>query len=181
MMRGNRATFSSKYLVEKAKRHPADEAYLKQQLNRLGGTPYQLNHLSLDLPEGVMIPASELNAGRRYLVDQISNKRLKKYRHPAVTDDHLNKEWHALLPEKKKEKESGNLKISVRVAGYEGARAAMEAGADVIYLGGESFCSRESDQWMRLIRLQYYAKKKAGKLFMLFPIFSIKGKENHIQ
>ena len=48
-----------------AKNRPLTEESLKEQFGRLGGTLFHLGDLSLDLPEPVILPVSELNRLRR--------------------------------------------------------------------------------------------------------------------
>ncbi|WP_214659058.1 DUF3656 domain-containing U32 family peptidase [Candidatus Formimonas warabiya] len=141
---GNEAAYTSPYLVEKAKKHAADEESVAQQLNRLGGTGFTTGALSFDLEEGMMLPASELNTARRYLVDHITKQRLEKYRYPTVSREEFDKKLKVWIGSRKTNQKGKVLNIAARVAGMEEARAALEAGADVIYLGGETFRSQGS-------------------------------------
>ncbi|MBM4455000.1 MAG: U32 family peptidase [Verrucomicrobia bacterium] len=55
-----------------AKNRPLTEESLRQQLGRLGGTPFHLGELTLALPDPVILPVSELNRLRRDLVLRLS-------------------------------------------------------------------------------------------------------------
>ena len=59
---------SSATPLEKAEQRPLDSDYLKAQLGRLGGTPYQLKSLDNKLEGSVIIAVSELNRTRREAV-----------------------------------------------------------------------------------------------------------------
>ncbi|MBN2743717.1 MAG: U32 family peptidase [Marinilabiliaceae bacterium] len=56
----------------------ADEA-IRNQLAKTGGTPLVVNEVLLDLPEAIFIPAKELNALRRDLVNEHLQARLNAY------------------------------------------------------------------------------------------------------
>src|SRR6185503_4303371 len=49
-----------------------DAAYLREQLGRLGNTPYELAALELDLDGRPFAPSSLLNALRRQAVEQLT-------------------------------------------------------------------------------------------------------------
>ena len=54
-----------------AESRPADEALLREQLGRLGGTAYRLNSLEAEIVGGPMVPKSALNHLRRDLVARL--------------------------------------------------------------------------------------------------------------
>ena len=49
-----------------------DRQRLEQQLGRLGGTPWQLGQLDMDLAAGLFLPVAQLNALRRQLVQLLA-------------------------------------------------------------------------------------------------------------
>jgi len=51
--------------LEAAQKKPTTAEEIREQLGRLGDTPFELGELSLDIPESVMIPRSVLNDLRR--------------------------------------------------------------------------------------------------------------------
>jgi putative protease len=63
--------------VPVARNRPTTVHDLREQLGRLGNTPFRLDHLDASLPKAVMIPASAVNRLRRRLLDEL---------------------WHALRP-----------------------------------------------------------------------------------
>jgi putative protease len=62
--------------LERAQKHAVTEAVLREQLSRLGETPFDLSELVIDLPEGVMVPKSVLNSLRRDAVDKLLKARI---------------------------------------------------------------------------------------------------------
>jgi putative protease len=55
-----------------ARNRPLTSDSLRDQLSRLGGTPFHLGELSVDLPHPVILPVSELNRLRRDLVAHLT-------------------------------------------------------------------------------------------------------------
>jgi U32 family peptidase len=66
------ASISSSQSLQLAQKRPLDETTLRDQLGRLGGTPYQLGSVTLTAAQPVILPLSTLNQLRRELVDQLS-------------------------------------------------------------------------------------------------------------
>jgi putative protease len=117
----------------RAGNQPLTRETLKAQLGRLGGTPFRLAELDGPIAEGLFIPKSELNAARRAAVNQLERKRsrvpeklpdavfAKRVRGLFLTAVHgVSKPF-----------------LSVACADLAGVSAALEAGADRIYYGGE--------------------------------------------
>ena len=65
------ATVTSAVPLQLAQKRPLDEATLRDQLGRLGGTPYDLGTVTLDLPAPLILPLSELNRLRRTLIENL--------------------------------------------------------------------------------------------------------------
>ncbi len=63
---------SSAIPLAAARNRPLTLESLRDQLSRLGGTPFHLGDLSVDLPQPVILPVSELNRLRRDLVARLS-------------------------------------------------------------------------------------------------------------
>ncbi len=58
--------------LEAAKGEGLDRPRLEQQLGRLGGTPWRLGRLEIDLAPGLFLPVAQLNALRRQLVELLA-------------------------------------------------------------------------------------------------------------
>jgi U32 family peptidase len=58
-----------------AERQPLSADRLRDQLGRLGNTPYQLAELRNEVADGVILPISELNRLRRSIVEQLDRQR----------------------------------------------------------------------------------------------------------
>jgi putative protease len=66
------ANLSSTIPLAAARNRPLTPESLRDQLSRLGGTPFHLGDLAVDLPQPVILPVSELNRLRRDLVTRLS-------------------------------------------------------------------------------------------------------------
>ena len=62
----------SRVPLEGARTRPLCELTLGMQLGKLGGTPFLLGTLDVDLPEAVILPIAELNRMRRELVAKLT-------------------------------------------------------------------------------------------------------------
>lgn len=79
----------SEKLVEKAIKVPLTKEKIKEQMEKLGNTPYELENIEIDLEEGSMVPLSILNSIRREGVEKLSDKRSNVYNRSKVTKDQL--------------------------------------------------------------------------------------------
>lgn len=125
---GLRSTVTGDAPVERALSRPITAAELREKLGRLGDTPYVLDALDVDLPDGVSLPLSSLNRARRALVDALREAALRA--HP-VTD----MTWRAVLDASSlpaREAPPGGLFVLCRTLPQ--ARAALAAGADGVIL-----------------------------------------------
>jgi len=65
---------SSAIPLTAARNRPLTPDSLRDQLSRLGGTPFHLGTLSVTLPEPVILPVSELNRLRREIVSRLTEE-----------------------------------------------------------------------------------------------------------
>ena len=72
---GNVAKVESAMLLAKAEKLPLTEEKLREQLGRLGGTPFKLGELKNFLSGEVLVPVSELNRLRREFVTELEKLR----------------------------------------------------------------------------------------------------------
>lgn len=61
--------------LERARKHPLSPDVIREQLGRLGETPFELAEVTVDLPEPVMVPKSVLNDLRRQAVARLLDQR----------------------------------------------------------------------------------------------------------
>ena len=61
--------------LELARKQPTTSDEHREQLSRLGDTPFELGELRVDLPAGVMVPRSVLNDLRRQAAGELAERR----------------------------------------------------------------------------------------------------------
>ena len=152
---GNSATAQTNFISEPAKNRPLTLDTLKNQIGRLGNSIFTLKEISAELEDNLMIPVSELNDVRRRVVEQLETARLKKFERtkisvPAAAP--LVPSPQSLVP-----------KIVAQVDTLEKVKSALNAGADEILFGGETFTNQSVKNISAAIELAY----KRGKKFSL--------------
>lgn len=130
---------------QRAENRPLTEEFLRNQLNRLGNTPFALTELYCELQGEVIFPVRVINELRRRVL-----KRLEEQRQQARLRSPINQREFAANLEGyfnaiagKFKQRAGKPKLAVNVSEYAALQAAVEAGADIVYFGGESYRSRK--------------------------------------
>jgi putative protease len=130
---GIEVTATTKARLEAARRKSLAEEVLREHLGRLGNTPYYLNRLTNELPSGLMVPLSELNQVRREAIEQLQQQSLRRYRRQPVRVNAT-----VDLPDSRQVNHFNRRpELSVWVGDLESVKAASQAGAALIYVGGD--------------------------------------------
>lgn len=127
-------TIRSSYQCEKANKHVASLKDVKEQLMRLGGTPFLLGDLKLKNKE-CMIPKSILNTLRKEAVHHLSNCIEKDF----VKSTHNFSDKIIPLPNIQTTTFSMKPEISIRTEQIEQVKSALKAGCKEIIFGGDSY------------------------------------------
>ncbi|MGO9478271.1 MAG: DUF3656 domain-containing U32 family peptidase, partial [Limisphaerales bacterium] len=77
---GNIAKVESSMPLAKAEKQPLTTERLREQLGRLGGTPFKLGELKNHLSRDVLLPVSELNCLRREIAGELERLRMQPKR-----------------------------------------------------------------------------------------------------
>ena len=72
---GHVTQMDSNVMLVQAEKHPLTTERLREQLGRLGGTPFKLGELKNNLSGDVMLPVSELNRLRREVAAELEKQR----------------------------------------------------------------------------------------------------------
>jgi putative protease len=86
---GGSITVTWDRLLEPAQKFPLGEQLLRDQIGRLGSTPYELDNLTLDIAGSPMVPKSVLNDLRRQAVEQLLADRAQRKPHALANPDAL--------------------------------------------------------------------------------------------
>ena len=160
---GNIAEVIDDYIVPQARTAPSTYEYIKTQLERMGGSGFYLDGLEVFADEGIMLPASVLNALRRNLVEKIAEKRLALYRKTPLGTDFkvIEKEINNITAVKGSKTRTEDLLIAVMVSDAETAAAVCRAGAEIIYLSPEKYQNNNiTDKQLESV-ISLAAKRKA--------------------
>ena len=149
---GNFATAQTNSRAARAVNRPLTLETLKNQIGRLGNSIFALEKISANVEENLMIPLSELNDVRRRAVEQLEVQRLKKFTREKIsvpatktlTTDH----------------QSPTTKLVAHVDTLEKVKAALDAGADEILFGGETFTNLPVKNISEAIELVHARGKK---------------------
>lgn len=76
---GHYVSVTSDFKPEEARNQPITEADLREQLNKLGNTPYELGDLQVNSEDNLFIPISQINQLRRKAVKELNQKRSKQF------------------------------------------------------------------------------------------------------
>ena len=126
--RGLTAEVSGEAQVEAARSRPIDRATLEDKLGRLGETPFALERLDIELPEGVTLPLSALNRARRALTDALA---AAGQRRRTPREGALEASLAAVRLEERTPPPPGLFVLCRNLAQ---AEAALDAGASGVYL-----------------------------------------------
>ena len=130
---GHVASAATNFIGETARKRPLSRESVEKQIARLGGTPFELRHLDCELGENVMVPVSEINDARRRAVEMLDRQRLREMQRAK---GQVSVKSVSAIPVQK------SAECMVSVESIEQARTALEAGADGILFGGESYHHR---------------------------------------
>ena len=177
--RGNQAQVFSQSPAQVAEKHGLDEAHLRDKLGRLGNTPFTLANLTLISSGELMIPLSELNDARRRAVEQLRAAYLKPYQYPALKKNY--REFYPqYVPSPAKPKKNAihdAACLSIMVSGVDEARAAMDAGADRIYIGLEGLGQARPASIKSLADLTNQARSRECEIIPSLPRIQKTGEE----
>lgn len=157
---GNVGYGETEFIVEPAMKRALTDDTVRRQIDRLGTTEYCLNSLTFEHDENVMVPMSEMNEARRKAAEMLDAARLEAFA-PARTQRTHTAGWK-LVPEEKGSRSRHSL-LTVHCDTAAKAEAALNAGADRILFGGDSFNSKfiSDDDYRTVAQLA----RRAGKEF----------------
>jgi putative protease len=162
---GNISTQKADFITEKAEKKPLEQRELREQIDRLGNTVFKLRKFTARIDDDVMVPFSVINELRRRAIEDIEQQRIKahiKLTPPGHWKENLKNLYDF---EKGTAYPDTELRFSVRVNSPEAAKAAILAGAEIIYYGGEDISTIFSSY-----KEPYKSAKNNGrKFYLVFP------------
>ena len=120
---GNTHTINDNEPIEMAKNKPTSSEQLEKNLKKTGGTPFDVKNISVNMPDGVIIPASRINAIRRQALESLLETRGK----PPV------RRWIEPKPLEKSKQNITDMQFIAMVRTIEQAQAVKNSGIKIIY------------------------------------------------
>ena len=114
-----------------ADKQPLTTERLREQLGRLGGTPFHLGDLQNELAGAVLVPLSELNRLRRELVTELDRQRALPKRWQLTADSSLAS--HLTAPSDQPETPASEPELIILVRNLEQLEAALRCGVTTVY------------------------------------------------
>jgi putative protease len=121
--------------VSKAEAKPVSRNSITEQLKKLGNTIFEAQDISFEVDNNIFIPVSGLNSLRREAVSRLEGLRVQKWKRQCGM---LN------IPGTIPKERNPDIKpvLSVNAGSIECLEAAVDSGADAVYIGGENFGSK---------------------------------------
>jgi putative protease len=166
---GHSGAATTQSLAVRAEKRPLTLELLREQLGRLGNTPFELVELAGEVGEGLFIPVSEINAVRREAITALAQVRARV---PQPLDEGL---FAARLKDAVRAPDPGArgaaVYLAVSCGTLSAVKAAVAAGADRIYFGGEEFRFRaaDGDGGAGLAAVADYVRAQGREFFLLTP------------
>ncbi|HHW42116.1 MAG TPA: U32 family peptidase [Syntrophomonadaceae bacterium] len=156
------------FLGESAIKHPLTPEKVREQVDRLGNTPFALEEFNCELDRNVMFPLSEINAVRRDLTAALEVARVRRFKRSAPKNDGLF--WKSVRSRAQSHKRHGmRPALAVAVGDFPALQAALEAGAEVLYFGGPSYRGRKPWSWKLVEQGIEMCREQKRKAFLILP------------
>ena len=123
---GSVVEVSSTVPLTKAEKQPLTTTRLREQLGRLGGTPFRLDEMVNELQGEIILPLSELNRLRREIVQQLEALRVEPKRWDLKPERVPDLQARSPVP-------PGSARLIVLVRKLAQMEAALQCGVETIY------------------------------------------------
>ena len=156
-----------------AERSPSSKIAISDQLKKLGNTIFEARDIIFEIDENIFIPVSEINSLRREGIDRLLQLRTQKWKRQCLKPD---------IPTGQKLVKPGTPILSVNTCSIESFEAAVDSGADVVYIGSETYVDIEKNKKpqinadeRRFVEMDFYryaieyGRKKGVKVLFSTP------------
>ncbi len=132
---GNYIKVVSEEIVQRAEKLAITQEKVQEQLIKTGETPYSFEKLEITIDSGCFLSVKAINNLRRNVIEQLSNKRIKiSGRDLDINIKHILTQQ---LQEKSNNKKNSKIEIIAGVRSIENVKAAIDGGANGIYILGD--------------------------------------------
>jgi len=131
---GHVARVDSAMPLAEAGKQPLTTERLREQLGRLGGTPFKLGELKNNLFGNVLLPVSELNRLRRQVVEELDRLRMQPKRWELKTaSEERAGQTSGVVESKPQATQSSESQLIVMVRSLDQLEAALRCGLTTVY------------------------------------------------
>ena len=166
---GNQYYAESEYIVELAKNRPSDLESVKKQMDRLGNTLYELGEFTAEIEDGIIAPASELNNLRRAAIEGLEAQKQESAGETVELEsyaDYLDNAGDLLDRIPPQVLEYGlKQKLAVTVGSVEAMQAAVENGAEYVYLNTTALRKEKAIVPEQYVALAKWCHSRNAKLY----------------
>lgn len=138
---------------------------IKKQIEKLGDTPYELVSFEALVDEKLFLPLKQLNQVRRDLIKKLDEAKLMSKK-PGYVKRYRDKN---ILSNVEVKRELLDPVLTVKIINFEAAEAALEAGADIVYLKVPSYRGQEELTEEKIFTLRTLASLKGKWLGLSIP------------
>ncbi|ADL12759.1 DUF3656 domain-containing U32 family peptidase [Acetohalobium arabaticum] len=144
---GHYLSVTGDFVCEEAENQPVTEDDLREQLNKLGNTPYEFGSLELDIDDNLFIPISKINELRRRAVEELNLKRSKQFL-SSERSGRINQKDFGLETAERKEK----VELTVYLKEIDYLEDILEVGVDRVYCDSQQLELDQVDDWVQQAR-----------------------------
>ncbi len=145
-------------VVKRAEKTPISRSSIEEQLRKLGNTIFEAQAIGFKIEDDIFIPVSELNLLRREAIARLEKVRAQRWKRHCIKPG---------IIETTPLRVGSKPILSVNTGTIESFEAAVDGGADVVYIGGEMFGQGlENGDYLHAIE---YGRKKGAKVFISTP------------
>ncbi|KAB3535420.1 U32 family peptidase [Alkaliphilus pronyensis] len=131
---GNGAYQESEFIVEKAIKAPLTEERIRDNLNKLGGTPFVFEYININLEKGASAPIATINGLRRGAIEKLSD--IKSKHHPRkMIKEIVRKPFRMPVYKLAEGKDIKTIKTSLRVDTIKQLKSINAPTIDRVYYG----------------------------------------------
>ena len=157
-------------IAREALNRPLSKEDAASKAARLGDTPFTLKDFYFSNPDNLLVSFSDLNDTRRRASQALLDLCLKRgLEDEEVTRDSFVKLKKQYTTLKKPAAKNNFTKLSVFTSSLEGAQAAIEAGADLVYMALENIAKPEKIKPDALISAANLARSRGTELIPALP------------
>jgi putative protease len=158
---GNFIAYVGERTAEQALHKELECKKVLEQLHKLGGTPFQLINMSIDLQPGLALPISEINNARRNAVELLEKRRIDIHleKRTNIELKNIKHKISGLLKDDRMDQKTAEIKLSVQIHHYPQLKALTKNNVDRIYIPVNVFLKNDSKENLKNIIQDYISQE----------------------